>query len=162
MKKIIIGSDPWGLILKNAIKEYLMGKEYEIIDIGMHNTEKPMDYFKVSSLAAQKIQKGEANKGILFCGTGMGVAIVANKFKGIYASVVESEYTAKMSKVVNNANILSMGAMIISEHKAKMAVDLWLNTKHTEGFDLEMSEFLKNSLIEIKKIEEIEFKDIVL
>ena len=154
MEKILLGADPWGFELKNAIKEHLKKKGFEILDIGMHDSDKEMVYYDIAATAAKKIQKGEADKGILFCGTGMGVAIVANKFKGIYASVVESEYTAKMCKAVNNANIITMGGMIISTHKAKMAVDQWLVTKHTEGFDAKMADFLKAALKEISKIED--------
>jgi len=160
MEKIIMGSDPWGFELKTSIKKYLEEKGYQIIDVGMHDAKNPVDYYMVSSLAAKKIQKGEADRGILFCGTGMGVAIAANKFKGIYAAVIESEFTAKMCKAVNDANILTMGAMIISEHRAKMAIDAWLNAKHTDGFDSDMGKFLKSALAEIKVIEEEEFKSL--
>ena len=74
-------------------------------------------YYKVAELAACKIQDGEGDMAILFCGTGMGVSIVANKFKSVYASVIESEYTAKMAKVINNSNVLTLGGNIISEFK---------------------------------------------
>jgi ribose 5-phosphate isomerase B len=158
MEKILVGADPWGMELKNIIKEHLEKKGYEIVDIGTHNAESPIDYFSIAETAAKKIQNSEVKKAILFCGTGMGVAIVANKFKDIYASVIESEFTAKMCKAINNANVITMGGMIISPYRAKLAVDNWLETSHTEGFDGELAEFLKNSLKEIAKIEEKQFK----
>ena len=158
MEKILMGADPWGFELKNSVKGHLEKKGYEIIDIGMHDKDKEIDYYEVGATAAKKIQEGEAEKGILFCGTGMGVSIVANKFKGISASVIESEFAAKMCKAVNNSNILTMGGMFVSEYKAKMAADMWLETKHTEGFEPEMADFLKTSLKEIKKIEDQVFK----
>jgi len=158
MEKILVGADAWGMELKNIIKEHLEKKGYEIIDIGTHNVENPMDYFVIASTAAEKIQNNEVKKAILFCGTGMGVAIVANKFKGIHASVIESEFTAKMCKAINNANVIAMGGMIISSHRAKLAVDNWLQTAHTEGFEGELAEFIKNSLKEVAKIEEKQFK----
>ena len=125
----------------------------------MFENDREIPYYEVAAAAAEKIQKGEGEKAILFCGTGMGVSIVANKFKGVYASVIESEFTGKMAKVINNSNVLTLGGMIFSEYKAKMAVDLWLEAKHTEGFwDPKLVEFLRNSLGEIKKIEDKNFK----
>jgi ribose 5-phosphate isomerase B len=144
--------------LKNIIKEHLEKKEFEVIDIGTYDSENPMDYYTIAETAAKKIQNNEVKRAILFCGTGMGVAIVANKFKCIYASVIESEFTAKLCKAINNPNIITMGGMIISPYRAKIAVDNWLETSHTEGFDKELADFLKNSLKEISKIEEKQFK----
>jgi ribose 5-phosphate isomerase B len=154
MEKILLGADPWGMELKNIIKEHLEKKGYEILDIGMHDAEHEIMYYDIGVTAAKKIQNGEVKRGILFCGTGMGVSLVANKFKGIYASVIESEFTAKMCKAVNNANIMSMGGNIISPFKAKLAVDAWLSTEHGEGFEPKMAQYLKDSLVEIAKIEE--------
>jgi ribose 5-phosphate isomerase B len=154
MEKILLGADPWGMELKNIIKEHLEKKGYEILYIGMLDAEHEIMYYDVAAAAAKKIQNGEVKRGILFCGTGMGVSIVANKFKGIYASVIESEFTAKMCKAVNNANIMTMGGMIISPYKAKMAVDVWLSTEHGESFDPKMAQYLKDALGEIAKIEE--------
>ena len=158
MEKIILGADAWGMELKNIIREHLEKKSYKILDIGMYNKEETIDYFMIAQTAAIKIQKNEAEKAILFCGTGMGVAIVANKFRGVYASVVESEFTAKMCKTINNSNVLTMGGMIISQHRAKLAVDNWLEAKHTEDLDKDLANFLKNSLNEISKIEKLHFK----
>lgn len=158
MEKILMGADPWGFELKNSVKEHLEKKGYEVVDIGMHDENKEMDYYVVGATAAKKIQNGEVERGILFCGTGMGVSIVANKFKGISASVIESEFAAKMCKAVNNSNILTMGGMILSTYKAKLATDIWLETKPTEGFEPKMADFLTASLKEIKKIEDKVFK----
>jgi len=159
MKKIILGADAFGLDLKESIKAHLEKKEFDLMDVGMYPNDKEIPYYEVAANAAEKIQNGEAERAILFCGTGMGVSIVANKFKGVYASVVESEFTGKMAKVISNSNVLTLGGMIFSEHKAKMAVDLWLEAKHTEGFwDSKLVGFLKDSLKEIKKVENNNFK----
>jgi ribose 5-phosphate isomerase B len=158
MDKILMGADPWGFELKNSVKEHLEKKGYEVVDIGMHDEKKEMDYYVVGETAAKKIQDGEVERGILFCGTGMGVSIVANKFKGISASVVESEFAAKMCKAANNSNILTMGGMILSTYKAKLIADIWLETKPTEGLEPKMADFLTASLKEIKKIEDKVFK----
>ncbi len=153
MNKVIVGADPWGLDLKEAIKTHLEAKDMPVTDVGTFRNGPKRNYYDVAMEVARAIQSGEADCGILFCGTGMGVALVANKFKGIYAAVVESEYTARMCKIINNTNVLAMGGMLISEHKAKMAVDQWLGAAHTEGLDPELASFLKQSLIELAKIE---------
>ena len=159
MEKIILGADAFGLSLKDAIKVHLEKKGFELIDVGMYLNGDEIPYYEVAANAAERIQNGEAERAILFCGTGMGVSIVANKFKGVYASVIESEFTGKMAKAINNSNVLTLGGMIFSEFKAKMAVDLWLEVKHTEGFgDPKLANFLKESLKEIKKIENKNFK----
>ena len=119
---------------------------------------RPVLYYNAAAEVARKIQNGEANRGILFCGTGMGVSIVANKFKGIYASVIESEYSGRMCKAVNNSNVLTIGQMFVSEYKAKMAVDNWLNTEFLEGFEGELRNDLDNAIKEIEKIEADNFK----
>lgn len=155
--KIIMGADPWGIKLKDAIKADLIQRDIEVEDIGsFEQEEKP--YYVVASQVARAIQQKKADKGILICGTGMGVAIVANKFKGIYAAVVESEYAAFKCKQINNANVLAMGGMFVSEFYAVEAVRRWLDTGHTEGMEDELAEFLKGSLVEIEKIEDENFK----
>jgi ribose 5-phosphate isomerase B len=84
--KIIIGADFAGFGLKEEVRAHLEEKGIDLIDIGMYNLKDDIPYYEVAATAAKKIQAGEAEKGILFCGTGMGVSIVANKFKGIYAN----------------------------------------------------------------------------
>jgi ribose 5-phosphate isomerase B len=157
LAKIILGADFLGFELKNIVKSHLEKKGHEIIDIGMYSLDKEIAYYDVAAIAAKKIQDKEAERAVLFCGTGMGVSIVANKFKGIYASVIESEYTAKMSKVINNSNVLTMGGRIISPFKAILAVDLWLDAVLTVGMD-DAADFLKSALVEIGKIEDKNFK----
>lgn len=155
--KIIIGADPAGFDLKEEIKSYLKEKAMEIVDIGMYSLEDEIPYYKVAATAAKKIQDGNAEKAILFCGTGMGVAIVANKFKGVYASVVESEFGGQHSRVINNSNVLTLGGFIVTPYRAKKIVDLWLESKFTEGYE-HIGDFLEEALDEIKKIEEMTMK----
>ena len=158
MEKIVVGADAFGMDLKNTIKEHLEKKGFEVIDVGTYDKDNPVLYYNAAALVAKKIQDGEAKRGILFCGTGMGVSVVANKFKGIYASVIESEHAARMCKAVNYANVLTIGQMFVSEYKAKMAVDNWLNTEFLEGFDGSLKNDLDNAIGEIRKIEEDNFK----
>lgn len=152
--KIIIGSDKSGFILKEAIKEYLSSLGYQVEDVGTKNIEEPLPYFKVAPIVAKAIQKKEFEKGILICGTGMGMSIVANKHKGVYAAVVESTYGAKKSRAINNANILALGGWIIAPELGIEIVDAFINTEFTEGLEEWRQEFLKNAYKEVKQIEE--------
>ncbi len=151
--KIIIGADVAGFELKEQIKSHFEGNSNEIIDIGMYNADTQIPYYEVAANAAGKIQSGEADKAILFCGTGMGVAIVSNKFKGVYAGVVESEFGGRHCKVINNCNVLTMGGWVVSSYRAKKIVDSWLSSGFTEGYE-DIAEFLRNAEEEVKKIEE--------
>ena len=118
--KVIIGCDFAGFELKQEVQRYLSeNKKVELIDIGMTSLENDIPYYEIGAIAARKLQAGEAERGILFCGTGMGVSISANKFKGVYASVVESEFTGPRCKIINNSNIISMGGWVVSQYRAK-------------------------------------------
>jgi ribose 5-phosphate isomerase B len=149
--RIVLGADPWGLELKQAVSEHLLKLGHEVSDVG-GTAEAPEKYYDAAVLAAKKLQAGEADRAILFCGTGMGMAIVANKFKGVYASVVESALTAKLCRAINNANVLTMGGLLFTPFTAIQAVDAWLATAHTQGLE-EHSDFLKQALIDIEALE---------
>lgn len=152
--KIVIGSDKSGFTLKEAIKEYLISSGYEVSDVGTKEIENPKPYFQVATIASKAIQNKEFEKGILICGTGMGMSIVANKHKGIYASVVESTFAAKKSRAINNANILALGGWIIAPELGLEIVEAFLNTEFTEGLEEWRQEFLKNAYKEVQAIEE--------
>jgi ribose 5-phosphate isomerase B len=157
-KRIVIGSDKSGFTLKEAVKKHLQEKGYEVEDVGTLDPENWLPYYVVAPRVAKKIQSGEYERGILICGTGAGMSIVANKFKGIYAVAVEGSYTGKMAKVVNNANVLTMGGWVIAPEQACDIVDKWLDSSFTEGFPEWRQEFLKNAYKEIQKIEGENFK----
>src|SRR6056297_3715613 len=102
--KLAIASDLSGFPLKQAVIAHLKDREdIEIIDFGIESEDKPKPYVEQAPKVAKAIQKGEAEKGILICGTAQGMAIVANKFKGIYAAVVDSVFSAERSKIINQA-----------------------------------------------------------
>ena len=128
--KIIIGSDHAGYRLKTKISEYLTNKGYDLYDAGTYNTDS-CDYPLIAQKVANKVASDEYEKGILICGTGIGMSIAANKIKGIRATVVSDTCSAKMSRLHNNSNILCLGERIVGEELAKDIVDIWL-----------MSEFL--------------------
>lgn len=156
---IAIGCDSMGTWLKDVLVTHLQKRGIDTIDVGSYDGQPKRRYYEVAADVARLIQDGKAEKGILLCGTGMGVAIVANKFKGVYAAVVESEFAALKAKQINNANVLAFGPIMLTEWRAKLAVDNWLNAKHTdEAATEEVAEFLKYSLGVIRQIENENFK----
>lgn len=157
MKKIIIGSDKSGFSLKEAVKEHLVSEGYEIKDVGMQNEDDFRAYYEVAPKVAKAISEGEYQKGMLFCGTGMGMNIVANKFKGVYAGVVEGSYTAMMCSVINQANVLTMGGWVVAPQQAIDMTMRWLNSGFTQGFEAR-ADFLCNAFNEVQKVEEDNFK----
>jgi ribose 5-phosphate isomerase B len=129
---IAIGADHRGFKLKESIKVYLEGKGYTVIDVGTDSTES-VDYPVYAAKVAVEIQKAKAEKGVLVCGSGIGVCIAANKFKGIRAATVNDEVSAKMSSLHNNANIVCLSADFTDEDGAKKIVDAFLDTEFEGG-----------------------------
>ena len=131
MTSIIIGSDHGGYNLKNEIKQYLNSKGYEVQDLGCYSTES-CDYPLVAKAVAEKVLE-ENSKGILVCGTGIGVSIAANRYNGIRASHCTDTFTARMTRMHNNSNILCLGERITGIGLALDIVDIWLNTEFEGG-----------------------------
>ncbi len=130
--KIAIGSDHVGYSLKENLKEYLVRKGLALKDFGTHSTEK-IDYPIVAQAVARAVMGGECEKGVLICGTGVGMAIGANKFKGIRAVVCSEPYTARASREHNDTNVLAMGSRVVGNELAKMVLDTWLETEFEGG-----------------------------
>jgi len=149
-KKILVAADPYAVTLKDAIMAHLKGKGYEISDFGSQQG-KELPYFEGAVAVCKAMQAGQAERAILFCGTGMGMSIVANRFKGVTASVVESVYAARMCRSINNANVLCLGQMIWGSDMAKAAVDLFLSTRFTEGLE-PIAGFLHDALNKVEAI----------
>ena len=101
----------------------------------------------------QAIANKEFDRGIILCGTGMGVNIVANKFPGVYCGMCESVEAAKLCRSINNCNVLSLGGLLTTPYMAMKMVDIFLNTQFTHGFPKADPEFLQSAFDEIKKIE---------
>lgn len=120
--KIGFGSDHAGYELKEILKKYLEEKGYECVDYGTNSADR-VDYPDFGRLVGEKVAAGEVEKGVLVCGSGIGISISANKIKGIRACVCSEPYSARMSVRHNNANIIAMGARIVGEDMAKMIVD---------------------------------------
>lgn len=153
MMRIAIGSDKSGFFLKEAVKKHLLEKGYEVDDFGTQDFEKGVPFFEVAPIVAKKIQKKEYKRAVLICGTGMGMAIVANKFKGVYAAVAESVYSSVKCRAINDANILTMGGWITAENMGIEMVDAFLNTEFTQGLEEWRQEFLKKAAGKVAQIE---------
>ncbi|MGC2695621.1 MAG: ribose 5-phosphate isomerase B [Candidatus Angelobacter sp.] len=123
--KIALGADHAGYELKDQIKQHLQLQGVEVRDEGTSSPE-PVDYPDFASAVAHDVSEQRANLGILVCGSGIGMAIAANKVAGIRAANVSSEYEAQMSREHNNANILALGARIVKPEEALGIVDKWL------------------------------------
>lgn len=156
--KIVIGSDKVGYHLKEAIKAMLEEQGHQIMDVGTVDLESPRPHTMTGPAAAKMIQSGQAEKGILICGTGMGMAIAANKNKGVYAAVVESIYAAEYCRKINDANVLCMGAFIIGETMAKDIVDRFLSTEFVEDFPQWRVDFLTEQKRIMAEYEEKTFR----
>ena len=126
-KKIIIGSDHAGFNLKSKIINYLKGEGYEIVDNGTFSTNS-VDYPLIAKDTAKKVASGEFEKGILICGSGIGMSIVANKIRGIRAVVCSDTTSARFSRLHNDCNILCFGERIVGEYLAKDICKIWLET----------------------------------
>lgn len=157
-KRIIIGSDKSGFTLKEHLAAWLAAQGYAVDDVGTRDIEHFQPYFEVAPKAAKKLQAGEAERALLICGTGMGMCIAANKFRGVHAAVVESVYAAKMSAVVNGANVLTMGGWIVAPEMAEQIVDAWLTTPFGADFPPERVAFLQNARANVETMERENFK----
>ena len=131
--RIIIGSDHGGFDLKEACKAHLESlPQWEVTDAGVFNPDSA-DYPKVAHKVAQGIAENEYQRGILICGTGLGMGIVANRYKGVRAGVCHNLFTARLSRQHNDANILVMGGRVIGVGIALEMVDLFLETPFDGG-----------------------------
>lgn len=129
---IVVGSDHGGYELKEAVKKLLQSRGIAVEDAGTDNGNS-VDYPDFGERVARKVSSGEAEKGILACGTGIGMSIVANKFPGVRAALAADAFMAKMAKEHNNANILVLGGRVLNEELAREMVATWLDTQFEGG-----------------------------
>lgn len=130
--KIAIGSDHGGYNLKEAIKKHLEEKGIEYKDFGTNSAES-VDYPEFGMRVAEAVKSGEFDKGIVCCGTGIGISISANKVPGIRCAVVSDTFSAEMSRLHNNANVLALGERVVGKGLALKIVDVWLETEFEGG-----------------------------
>ena len=129
---IVVGADHFGLPLKNVVRDYLRELGYTVDDMGVES-EAPVDYPDVGASLAETIAAGKYVRGVLVCGTGAGMAIVANKVPGVRAVCVNDPYTAERAVASNNAQVITMGAQITGSAVAKKLIDIWLESEYTGG-----------------------------
>ncbi|MCO7987726.1 bifunctional allose-6-phosphate isomerase/ribose-5-phosphate isomerase RpiB [Escherichia fergusonii] len=142
MKKIAFGCDHVGFILKEEILTHLAQRGIDVLDKGTWSGERT-DYPRYASAVAQAVVAGEADGGILICGTGVGISITANKFAGIRAVVCSEPYSAQLSRQHNDTNVLAFGSRVVGLELAKMIVDAWLDAKFEGGRHLARVEAIK-------------------
>lgn len=141
--KIALACDHAGFELKEKVKDYL--KDHEVIDFGTYN-DSSMDYPDTGFKAATAVSKGDCERGILICGSGIGMSIVANKVPGVRAALCQTETFARLSRQHNNANVLVLSGRFIASYLAGDMIKTWLNTKFEAGRH-------ENRIIKIKKYE---------
>lgn len=132
MKKIVIGCDHGGLELKNEIVAHLNKRQIEVCDVGTYTAES-CNYPDYARVLCKKIQNGECELGILVCGTGIGMSMAANKHRGIRAACCSDTFTARMTRMHNDANVLCLGGRVVGAGLACDMVDLFVDTEYEGG-----------------------------
>ena len=156
--KLAIAAEVCSFELMKVVKSHLLDKGHDVTDLGMTSADQPQKFYETAARVAKAIQAGQAERGILMCGTGMGVCLVANKFKGIYAAIAESPTTARLHWVINRANILCLGAWIVGPYVARDMVDAWLSATIGEGFNEERRRVQAEGYARIQQIESENFR----
>jgi ribose 5-phosphate isomerase B len=144
--QILIGSDHIGYALKEDLKAYLTQLGHEPLDVGCYSSDEPEDYPDVAERLALRIAAGECGRGILVCGTGIGMAIVANKIPGVRAAVCHDPYSAERARASNDAQVIAFGALIIGAAVARKLLAIWLASEFQGG----------RSLPKVQKIQRID------
>lgn len=130
--KIAIGNDHSAVEMKQLVQQYLEEKGYEVINFGT-DSEESCDYPIYGEKVGRAVVAGEADLGVIICGTGVGISLAANKVKGVRAVVCSEPYSAKLSKQHNNTNVLAFGARVVGIELAKMILDSWLEAEFEGG-----------------------------
>jgi ribose 5-phosphate isomerase B len=132
MMRIAVGSDHRGVELRAKLVDFLRHLEQEVVDVGTHETT-DVDYPDIAALVAQKVASHEVDRGILVCGTGVGMCIVANKIPGVRAAPCHDDITAELSRRHNDLNVLCLPGDLIGEKLADRLVEIWLTTPFDGG-----------------------------
>lgn len=131
--RIGFGNDHTAIELKKELMAYMKDKGHEVVDFGASKEGERLDYPIPGKNVALAIKNGEIDKGVLICGTGIGISIAANKVKGIRAAACSEPYSAKMAALHNNAHIIAFGARVVGTEMAKMILDEFFNTEYEGG-----------------------------
>ena len=152
--KLAIGSDKSGFAVKEAIKAYLTEAGVDFDDLGTVDLNEVHPYYRVAGDVAPLVQNGTYEKAVLICGTGAGMCVVSNKFKGVHAVACEGVYSAKMARAINNANVLCMGGWIVGPEMAIEMVKTFLATEWCQDLEDWRAVNMHKFSAEVKKIED--------
>ncbi|MDO4835391.1 MAG: RpiB/LacA/LacB family sugar-phosphate isomerase [Clostridia bacterium] len=152
--KLAIGSDKSGFAVKEAVKAYLCEAGVEFDDLGTVDLNDVHPYYRVAGDVAPLVQNGTYEKAILICGTGAGMCVVSNKYKGVHAVACEGVYSAKMARAINNANVLCMGGWIVGPEMAIEMVKTFLATEWCQDLEDWRAVNMHKFAAEVKKIED--------
>ena len=128
MEKIVVGCDHGGFALKEILKKTLQIRQFDVIDVGCHD-KSSVDYPDIGRLAVEKVLSGICRRGILICGTGIGMSIFANRYRGIRATLCNDHLSARLSREHNNSNFLVLGGRILGDVLATDIMETWLETE---------------------------------
>lgn len=132
--KVAIACESSSYLLKEAVKKRIVALGYDVMDVGQLNEEDQVLYYEAAQNLARVIQDGTCERGIVICGTGGGVSMIVNKFRGVYCVACESVFTAEKISLINNANVLAMGARVVSWDMGGEMAEKFLAGKWCEGF----------------------------
>ena len=152
--KIAVGSDKSGFAVKEAVKTWLKENGIAFDDLGTTDPADVHPYYRVAADTAPLVADGTYDKAVLICGTGAGMCVVSNKFKGVYAVACEGVYSAKMARAINNANILCMGGWIVGPEMAIEMVRTFLNTEWCQDLEDWRRENMKKFSVQVSAIED--------
>lgn len=151
--KVGIACEASSVALKEAVKQHITALGYTVVDVGQQVGGENVLYYQAASNLARLIQQGECQRGIAICGTGAGVSLIANKFKGVYCVPCESVFTAEKISLINNANVLAMGARVVSHDMGCEMAEKFLAGKWCENFEEQRR---KNNEAGYRMLQEIE------
>lgn len=153
--RIALGADGYGYELKARLQTHLENRgDVVVTDAGVQSLQGDTPYYKTAYRVGTEVARGAIHRGILVCGTGMGMCIMANKIPGVFAAVCENKEAAIKSRSINNSNILTLGGFVTSPADSIEIVDAWLSTEFTHGWEPEIQEWLRDSMGEIREIEQ--------
>ena len=154
--KVAIACEASSFQLKEQVKKHILDLGYEVVDAGQQSEEENVLYYEAAANLAKKIQSGECERGILFCGTGAGASLIANKFKGVYCVACESIFTAEKISLINNANVLAMGSRVVSFDMACEMAERFLAGRWCEGFAEQRRKNNERGYEVLRQIEEVQ------
>ncbi|MDR1708518.1 MAG: RpiB/LacA/LacB family sugar-phosphate isomerase [Candidatus Accumulibacter sp.] len=156
---VVIASDKSGFPLKEAVKKHLLGKGYTVFDVGQQSAdEATVTHIDAARELSRAMKDGKSEKGIIFCGTGAGASMSVNKIKGMYCVACESMFSAPKISIINNANVLAMGARIVGPENGCEMAETFLNESFAHDFGAERKQTVETLYKDMVQLESENFK----